>query len=224
MIGLRVLSHILITSSVSMPFFRLGSQQRNSLTETKPLREKNWHGLTKEAKERLEGFLDEDYPLNKFIDKVFVEHERQLLIEVHTPMVHHIPNNKKSSNPYPEDLQARGTLTLQNNQTPNQEGELNNLREQERSLTENFHKLQTVPPQPTPLLPLLPTPAYAPLPRMASQPLPRPIIYCPCCRSNRHNLLDCSSKPKGGACFDYHRRGCRLGNQDCPGKVNTNSS
>ncbi|XP_050733579.1 uncharacterized protein LOC127007076 [Eriocheir sinensis] len=41
----------------------------------KAIKRKLWSGLPSEAKGRVEGFLDESFPLNKFVDRV--EHERQ---------------------------------------------------------------------------------------------------------------------------------------------------
>ncbi|KAG0712106.1 hypothetical protein GWK47_019181 [Chionoecetes opilio] len=51
----------------------------------KIIKRKLWYGLPPESRERLEEFLDEGYPLKKFMDRH--EHERQLLEERHTPRV-----------------------------------------------------------------------------------------------------------------------------------------
>ncbi|KAG0709960.1 hypothetical protein GWK47_023746 [Chionoecetes opilio] len=59
----------------------------------KTIKRKLWYGLPPESRERLEGFLDEGYPLKKFMDRL--EHERQLLEERHTPRVNMIPEEKK---------------------------------------------------------------------------------------------------------------------------------
>ncbi|KAG0713112.1 hypothetical protein GWK47_016924 [Chionoecetes opilio] len=59
----------------------------------KTIKRKLWYGLPPESRERQEGFLDEGYPLKKFIDRL--EHERQLLEERHIPRVNMIPERKK---------------------------------------------------------------------------------------------------------------------------------
>ncbi len=63
----------------------------------KSIKRNLWHGLPQESNERLEGFLDEDYPLNKFIDRV--EHERQLLEARHTPTLNRVKGAKDREAP-----------------------------------------------------------------------------------------------------------------------------
>lgn len=180
----------------------------------KTIKRKIWHGMTKEAKERLEGFLEEDYPLNKFIDRV--EHERQLLLQLHAPTVHHLPKPKKEITS-PEALQARGPSTLQEENPQSSRAEINSLKKQMQYLMDAFHKSHTPSPPPPPRF-------TSPGPLTPSDTLPRSEVYCPCCRSNRHNLPDCPHKPERGACFDCRRKGCRRGNRYCPGRVNQNTS
>ncbi len=60
----------------------------------KAIKRKLWQGLPQEAKARLEGFLDEDYPLNKFVDRV--EHERQWLEATHVPTLGKVKPEKKN--------------------------------------------------------------------------------------------------------------------------------
>ena len=61
----------------------------------KTIKRKLWQGLTPESKARLEGFLDEDYPQTKFIDRV--EHERQWLEAKHSSSLYRIRDEKKPS-------------------------------------------------------------------------------------------------------------------------------
>ena len=104
--------------------------------QDKTIKRKIWHGLTKAAKVRLEGFLDEEYALNKFID--WVEHERQILLELHTPTLNHVQKENVSR---PDALQVRGPLALQDNNLPNRKEEIKSIKKQIQSLTENMQKL-----------------------------------------------------------------------------------
>ena len=55
--------------------------------------------------------------------------------------------------------------------------------------------------------------------RQPSRPQPRSAVsYCAYCRSNTHNLKECTKKPAYGCCFDCHRHGCRRGKLGCPGR------
>ncbi len=56
----------------------------------KTIKRKLWQGLTPEVKSRLEGFLEEDYPLHRFIDRV--EHERQWLEAIKVTLVYRVKN------------------------------------------------------------------------------------------------------------------------------------
>ena len=60
------------------------------------IKRKLWHGLPRESREKLEGFLEEGYPLNKFLERL--EHERQILEAQRCDQVNMVPReNKKSS-------------------------------------------------------------------------------------------------------------------------------
>ncbi len=66
-------------------------------TDTLPDREKAikrklWNGLPKEARNTVECFLDEKYPLNMFVNRV--EHVRQFLVASHTPVVGKVEKEK----------------------------------------------------------------------------------------------------------------------------------
>ncbi len=54
-------------------------------------------------REKVEGFLDEDYPLNKYLDRV--EYQRQLWLESHLPPVNQVkekvPQREVKSHPQP---------------------------------------------------------------------------------------------------------------------------
>ena len=58
------------------------------------IKRKLWHGLPKEAKERIEGFLDEEYPLRQFIERI--EHERRELERATTLQVKSAPEGKET--------------------------------------------------------------------------------------------------------------------------------
>lgn len=73
----------------------------------KAIERKLWHGLPQAAKTRVKAFLDENYPLSKFMDRV--EHERQLLLDKHAPRVLRVP--EKDRRPAP----SSGSATPQTN-------------------------------------------------------------------------------------------------------------
>ncbi len=164
----------------------------------KIIKRKLWQGLTQEAKARLEGFLDEDYPLNKFIDRV--EHERQLLEAAHTSPIARIKPElgKSRSKPIgsPDPItQNPPDLT---NTTSKESKEIWELKQQIKSLTDQVGRLRTSP-SPT-----------------------QPAKYCSHCQTHSHTLRECWRKPARGSCFDCRQHGCWRGNKDCPGKPNQN--
>ncbi|RUM27881.1 MAG: hypothetical protein DSY42_09270 [Aquifex sp.] len=179
----------------------------------KSIKRKLWHGLPQESKERLEAFLDEDYPLHKFIDRV--EHERQMLEVKHTPTLHRVKGDKYKGNPqiaereqsgatswcaqYPpltEEIVMQPTTSKEQKVTPDCKDEKDWLQRQISELREQVKRL---------------TPRET-----GGQPSPN--VYCPHCRSSSHSLRECWSKPSYGACFDCRRQGCWRGNKNCPGK------
>ncbi len=73
----------------------------------KIIKRRLWQVLPQEAKARLEGFLDEDYPLDKFVDRV--ELERHRLEANHAPMLGRVKPEKKN---YPSNLTPNLQLTM----------------------------------------------------------------------------------------------------------------
>ncbi|KAG0725463.1 hypothetical protein GWK47_038598 [Chionoecetes opilio] len=59
----------------------------------KTLKRKLWYGLPVASREKLEGFLDEGYPLKKFLDRI--EHERQILEERPIQSINMIPTQRE---------------------------------------------------------------------------------------------------------------------------------
>ena len=59
------------------------------------IKRKLWHGLPRESREKLEGFLEEEYPLNKFLERL--EHERQILEAQKPNQVYRIPKEDQES-------------------------------------------------------------------------------------------------------------------------------
>lgn len=161
----------------------------------KTIKKKLWQGLTQDAKERLEGFLDEDYPLAKFIDRV--EHERQRLEASHSSPLFRVKEEKKDEQE--RNLTTMKTPTMTDNNKTNatsreSSNKVDSLERQIKALTEELEKL-----------------------RSSSKKTP-PQEYCSYCRSSTHALRDCWRKPSRGSCFDCRRYGCWRGNRDCPGK------
>ena len=163
----------------------------------KTIKRKLWQGLTQESRSRLEGFLDEDYPLNKFIDRV--EHERQWLEATHAPSIGRVNPEKKTSQPKAEtslETHTPSPNTLsKSNATSSESSEVDELKRQIKDLTEQVRKLQTTPNQ------------------------PQTERYCSYCRSHTHSLRECWRKPARGSCFDCRRYGCWRGKKNCPGKI-----
>ena len=165
----------------------------------KNIKRKLWQGMPKESQKRLEAFLEEDYPLTKFIDRV--EHERQILIAHPSAQVYHL-QKEKTANPPPKESQ-----------------EISDLKDQVKNLTEALAKMNPVKSANSLPPPLMSLPVSTP-----SNPFVNPrASSCPCCYSNSHRLFECPVKPpQRNACFDCHRVGCRRGYPTCPGRVTSN--
>ncbi len=156
----------------------------------KMIKRKIWQGLTQEAKSKLEGFLDEDYPLTKFIERV--EHERQWLEATRASSSLYSVTNKNrlfKSN----ELAQSNSLTTKEPAKPSEQSELEQLRKQIKELTEQVGKLQP------------------------SGPPSRSGKYCAYCQTTTHNLRECWRKPSRGRCFDCKREGCWRGKRECTG-------
>ncbi len=187
----------------------------------KTIKRKIWHGLPKELREKVEGFLDEDYPLNKYLDRV--EYQRHLWLENHLPPVHQV---KEKQSP------KRGQEPPSTPSLP-QVVDVNQLQQQIKELTENIQQIQMTPPRLLPQQyqsprrpphppPLFPNPPHyrESVPQPQSQGRSAP--YCAYCRTNSHSLRECTKAPKRGHCFDCLRPGRRRGSAQCPGRVNHN--
>ncbi|XP_045111714.1 uncharacterized protein LOC123504873 [Portunus trituberculatus] len=162
----------------------------------KIIKRKLWQGLTQEAKAGLEGFLDENYPLNKFIERV--EHERQWLKATHVPSLGRIKPERKEHPPkldhQTEAQNASPPDLIKSNATSSESSDVSELKKQIRDLAEQVGKLHTSPRQ------------------------PQNERYCSHCRSHSHSLKECWRKPARGSCFDCRQFSCWRGNSNCPGK------
>ena len=164
----------------------------------KSIKRKLWQGMPSENQKRLEAFLEEDYPLNKFIDRV--EHERQILLANPSSHIYHLQKEKTAS--------PSSKVTTPESQ------ELSDLKDQVKNLTEALTKINPVNPPPLMSLPL-----SAPSNPRNPFTAPRTSNCCPCCYSTSHRLFQCPVKPPmKNACFDCHRLGCRRGYPTCPGR------
>lgn len=63
----------------------------------KTIKRKLWRGFPSDIRKKMVAFLDEDYPLQKFLDRV--EHERQFLVAHHTSTVNSIPGKVEQPTP-----------------------------------------------------------------------------------------------------------------------------
>ncbi len=174
-----------------------------------------FHGLPKELRDRVEGFLDEEYPLTRFLDRV--EYQRQMHLQTHLPFVSHIKEkSQKQNSPGPS---PPGPLNSPDHPTPSHLETVRKLEEKVKTLTTQLERLQT-PSTKTGPQPLL-QPRTSPSSSLSRPQLP-PSQYCPYCRNNSHNLRECWRAPKNGACFDCGRQQCRRGNPSCPAKTQNN--
>ncbi len=155
--------------------------------------------LPQKAKYRLEGFLDEDYPLDKFVDRV--EHQRQWLEATHTPTLGRVKpemrNYPLKPDTQPETHNASPNDLYQSNATSRESSEVNEIKTQIKDLTEQLGKLQTSPRQ------------------------SQKDRYCSHCHSHSHNLKECWRKPSRGSCSDCQQYGCWRRNKYCLGKPKT---
>ena len=161
----------------------------------KCIKKKLWQGLPPTAKAKLEGFLDEDYPLSKFLDRI--EHERMWLENTQCSPVNRIRKDQTSTSPrYSDNAEsdlANPDTVIKPKATSRESSDIDELKEQIRDLTEQIGKLKT-PSQ------------------------PRQEKFCPHCKSNSHTLRECWRKPARNSCFDCRQYGCWRGNKNCPGK------
>ena len=102
------------------------------------IKRKLWKGLTRDARERIEGFLEETYPLSKFLERL--EHERQFLLDRDIPGIRKVTEQKPVATLSPPPVQAS---------PPQQVTDMDFLRQQMKSLTEKVEQLSTrSPPAP----------------------------------------------------------------------------
>ncbi len=113
----------------------------------KIIKRKLWQGLPQEPKTRLEGFLDEDYPLDKFVDRV--EQERQWLEANHTPMLGRIIIERKSyplkTDTQPEHHKASPNDLSQPNATPRESLEVNEIKKPDQGLDRTNWEITNFP-------------------------------------------------------------------------------
>ncbi len=86
----------------------------------------------------MEAFLEDDYPLQKFLD--CVEHERQFLIDRHTPTIHRIPRKDDQKAP-----PANPGTSIPNQET-------SDLKTQLEALNKKIERLTRSQPKYCPLL------------------------------------------------------------------------
>ncbi len=159
----------------------------------KLIKRKLWHGLPSTLKGRIESFLDDNYPLTQFLDRL--EHERQFLLEAHRTPVCHVPAKGEPNSPSTE----KPPLTNEH---------FEKLQRQLESLSQRMKRMGK------------PVARYRCHPCRTNDDsrsnCPRP--YSAYCRSNSHAFIDCTRRPPVGTCFDCGRQNCRRGQPDCPGR------
>ena len=154
------------------------------------IKRKILRGMPFEAKERLEVFIEDSYPLSRFLDRV--EHERMLL-EARNKTIAKTPILSVASNRPPsgkDECPSSGLIEASHDE------ELRKLKEQVALLAQQLGQKQE---------------------KKTSKPYNK---YCAFCRAPGHDLRECQNNPPPpGVCFDCKRQGCRRGGVNCPGKV-----
>ena len=165
------------------------------------LKRRLWKGMPKAARNRLEEFLDEAYPLKQFIERL--SHERVLMLESNdNPMLAvkatDTPSTPTTStNPCVEPTPVSSAANAQDT-------EMHALRQR---VTELEQALNSRTPPPPPLS----------RPPHSRPPSSRPYL-CSYCRAYDHTLQYCTRRPPIGHCFDCRRPGCRRGHPNCPAR------
>ncbi|KAG0725570.1 hypothetical protein GWK47_038388 [Chionoecetes opilio] len=168
----------------------------------KTIKRKLWYGLPIASREKLEGFLDEGYPLKKFLDRI--EHERQILEDRPTQRINMIPTprGEGKGNGRGGDKHTRSSPpeTIQD--------EVEGLKQQIQELKVSLAQAK-----------LEKSPSHASSSRRETFTKK----YCAYCQSPTHNLPECWRKPPPGHCFDCRKPGCRRGDRNCPGRAQASS-
>ncbi len=145
--------------------------------------------MPQESKERLEGFLDEEYSPNKFIERV--EHERQLLEARHTTTLNRVKGAKDREARQATKREELGVGRQHN--TPKELGvkpesnEVESLKFLINELEELVKRQQST---------------------RETRRSPASNIYCPHCKSASHTLRECWRNPPPGACYDCRGYSC----------------
>ncbi len=163
------------------------------------IKRKLWQGLPSTVQGRIESFLDDEYPLFQFVERV--EHERDFLLEAQHPTVCSIPEKEAESTPKSDPKPP-----LSNQQFEELQQQLDNLSQRMAQTTKPPRKYSCTPCR---------TNSHSRSPCLKQ--------YCAYCRKSTHSLRNCSHKPPVRACFDCKRPNCRRGKPGCPGKSATDA-
>ncbi|KAG0724109.1 hypothetical protein GWK47_041311 [Chionoecetes opilio] len=170
----------------------------------KTIKRKLWYGLPVPSREKLEGFLDEGYPLKKFLDRI--EHERQILEERPIQRINMIPTPKREE----KGLNGKGSDKYTRCSNPETtEDEVERLKQQVRELKARLAQEK------------LEKSSFHAGPSRSETSTHK---YCAYCQTQTHNLPECWRIPPLGHCFDCRKPGCRRGNRNCPGRVQANNT
>ena len=161
----------------------------------KTIKRKLLKGMPENCQETLEGYMESDYPLNKFMDRL--DHERQFLLR-EDGKVHRIKNEKGKI--------EKEVSVNQEEMRKELEGQIDCLSKQIADL--NYTVTQAMRRQGSD--------TNSAKPQANVQPQYRK--YCAYCESTTHHLRDCRCRPPKGHCFECHQFGCWRGKPGCPGK------
>ena len=172
----------------------------------KTVKRKIWKGLPRELKERTEGFLEEDYPLEKFMEKV--NYQRQLWLDGQAQGINKI---------HKENLNSGNDKLVEDEK----DKEVQALKQQVASLSQNLNQLQAQSRTPRQYPPNHCEQNLRPRQIKRRWPPSHPPRFCAYCQTHSHTLEQCRKAPGPGRCFECHRENCRRGNPGCPKWVNS---
>ena len=165
------------------------------------IKRKLFKGMPERCQESLEGYMENDYPLDKFMDRL--DHERQFFIRT-DERVQMVKSDKGK-------VQKSDIQVGQEELRKDLEGQITCLSHQIADLSDAVSKTLKVSKEST----LINQPQAAVRPPSRYQKGP----YCAYCQKTTHNLVDCRFRPPKGHCFECRQPGCWRGKVNCPGKT-----
>ena len=165
------------------------------------IKKKIYRGIPREIQAKVEAYLDIEYPLRKFLERV--DYQRNIWLE---------------NNSFPNSVRpVKGVQNTQEDE--NQATEIKALANTVEKLTETVTKLNVTPTRESKDVKVAGSQSgqfYNKAPRPSCMPPRRK--YCHHCNQSSHHTNDCWRNPRKGRCFDCQQPRCWRGNPNCPGR------